>query len=628
MRFTLFSVLLLLLIGLAVFIEVIRGIKHGFSRAAIGLSAVAISAVGALGLSVWLSDLIADELTAPIVDQLTNSMDLIETYLQNMPHLQDVIHAAIDVVMTVLLFVVCFLLLRGILRLVIRFGLAFLWRAEDGDPRDTGSDSSPNTLHTPCYEGQNGSWVRRHDRMLGGIVGGLTGFLVAFILLSPVVGSLTLARDIVDEIPNLGIMVAEDEDEEKDENGDSPEELAATGETGVVPLSRTENGKDEDAENPFDVATMFTDDVIVTVLDATGGRLFFDAMTVSNLDGRTVTLRDEVDASMAVIPDFIEIINILFDNEELTRRQERTVEEFGGKLAESQTMSVLATDFLGGASTAWLYGREFMEIPCPSFGSFVTPVMNQVFNYFAVNYTGANFNPSFVSEDIQTMLQVYLIASQNGLLRSQDAEEMMVCIDEDNVLDRIYQELQKNPRMGYIAGYLTEATMRAMAQTVAAADLPPELQKELMTNLASSLSYVKGMTGAELEEQIDIMSSEAVKYAEQYGFELPESAAELAVSHMINQFKDQPIVTPEMMQQYFDSIGLEAEMGPTGGTTTLPGEIEDFLESLPDTLPVEIPDEIPDINIDEDKFNDWLGDIGYTTEPAWEDNDGQDPTWP
>lgn len=439
MTFTLFSVALLLFIGLAMLIEIVRGMKRGFSRTALGLATVVISAVVAMALAVLLSDVLAESFADPMMEMLMGSVGDLDALMDQMPHLENVLMAAIDMIMTLLLFGTCFIALRILLRIVVRIAFRSLWRVEPCDPREAGSKASPKTLSAPCYEGQNGSWVRRHDCLLGGLTGAVTGFLVAFLLLVPVTGTISFAGDVIDDLWELGLI-------SERENEDVSEEMDAS--DGNVPLANLASTTGGQSTNTTTyISDPFTDDVVVAALDAAGGRVLFNAMTVSNLSGKTVTLREEVDAALEIFPDFIEIINLMFDNEKLTRRQVQTVNEFGGKLAESQTMCVLASDFVGGASGAWLHEREYMGISAPAFGSFVTPIVNQVFAYFATQYSGDEYDPTHVAEDLNTLLQVYLIAADSGVMQQMNAGDMMICLDEGNVLDRIYSELRSNPRM-------------------------------------------------------------------------------------------------------------------------------------------------------------------------------------
>ena len=62
MSFTMFSAALLAVVGAGVFAEAVRGLRRGLARTAVTLASVVFSALTAIPLAVWLSDLLCKRL--------------------------------------------------------------------------------------------------------------------------------------------------------------------------------------------------------------------------------------------------------------------------------------------------------------------------------------------------------------------------------------------------------------------------------------------------------------------------------------------------------------------------------------------------------------------------------------
>ena len=126
MSFTLLSLVFLGIALLGVFIEVRRGLRRGFVYAAVGLSTVLVSALGAVALALWLSDKPA-ELAAELIARLVPSL---ETFEKTFPHVTAILTAVAAALVTPFLFVGFFIVLRLILRIVA----SIILRAKGYDP--------------------------------------------------------------------------------------------------------------------------------------------------------------------------------------------------------------------------------------------------------------------------------------------------------------------------------------------------------------------------------------------------------------------------------------------------------------------------------------------------------------
>ena len=506
MSFTLLSLVLLGIALLGVFIEVRRGLRRGFVYAAVGLSTVLVSAVGAVALALWLSDQPA-ELVATLLE---NAVPALETFEKTFPHVTDILVAVADALVTPFLFVGFFLALRLILRIVA----SILLRAkgyDPDDPRYMGTPRRPAALRAPTYEAPDAPWHRRHDRLLGGLAGGLCGFLAALCILSPVLGMLSTSRTLLRGLRSMKVSL-----------------------NAMLP-----------AETLSDVE-YYVNDSGAAILSASGGDLIFDATAVTELDGTPLTLRREVKTCMDVCYDFSRVIKVITNPGAATDEQKEIIYGLGDRMEESAFTRVLAADFLNSASAAWLEGETFIGIKRPVFGDLLDPILTA-----ALEVCGQS-TPECAGRDITTLLRIYLIIVDSGLTTNPDRDSLMAALDEGGVMDKIYAELRKNPCMRPVEQELNNVALRIMAETIDWANFAPDTYRDLMDNLSEAMNLVNGMEGASFEERVESMTEYTLHYAEKYGVELPEGMAKMAATAMVEQLSGDGTLSADQLEEFFN----------------------------------------------------------------------------
>lgn len=505
MSFTLLSIVLLLAVALAVFIEVRRGLRRGFVRTAVNLSAVLVSALGAVGLSVWISNLLA-KMCAEILDLYLP----LESFSEMFPHVNDILVAVTDALLTPILFVVFFILLRLILRITVSI-LFRVWRYDPDDPRYMATPKRPSSLLSPTYEAPDAPWHRRHDRLLSGITGGFCGFLAALFLLSPVLGTLSTAGTLLSGLKRMNVSISQ-----------------------AIPA-------DELSEIEY-----YIYDGGAAILNAAGGELVFDAVAITELNDRPLSLRREVEACMEVCYDFSRVFKVVTKLDQATDEQKKIIRGLGNRISDSEFTRLLAADFLNSAANAWLEGEAFLKIQRPDLGEILNPLMDKAL------LVCAEATPECVGRDITTVLNIYLIAVESGLTGNPDREDLMATLDDGGVLDLIYAELLKNPCMAHLAAELSNTALRIMAEAIDWADFSSDVYKDLMGNLSEAMNLVNGMEGATFAEQVDSMTRYTMHYAEQYGVELPESMAKMAATAMVEQLAGNGNLTADHLEEFFN----------------------------------------------------------------------------
>lgn len=506
MSFTLLSLVFLGAVLLGVFIEVRRGLRRGFVHAAVGLITVLVSALGAIPLALWLSDKPAEKAT----ELIARSIPALETLQETFPHVEAILTAVADALVTPFLFVAFFVVLRLILRIVASAVLRSKGYDPD-DPRYMGTPRRPAALHAPSYEAPDAPWHRRHDRLMGGLAGGLCGLLAALCMLSPLLGMLSTSRTLLRGLESMNVSLNK-----------------------VIPA------------DVVDSVEPVVYDSGSAILSAMGGDLIFDASAVTELEGIPLSLRREVVTCMEVCKDFSRVIKVVTKPDQATDEQKRILYNLGDRLGDSAFTRVLAADFLNSASSAWRDDKAFIGIQRPSFGEFLDPLLNA-----ALEVCGES-TPDCAGRDITTLLRVYLIITDSGLTQNPDRDSLMAALDEGGVLDEIYAELRKNPCMKPVEEELSNVALRIMAEAIDWADISSDVYRDLMGNLSEAMNLVNGMEGATFAEQVESMTQYTLHYAEQYGVELPESMAKMAATAMVEQLAGNGNLTADHLEEFFN----------------------------------------------------------------------------
>ncbi len=503
MTFTLFSVILLICVLIGAVIEALRGMKRGFARTMIGVAVALTAAIGGAVLAGLLSNPPARRLTGFVMDRVP----ALASFNDKLPHAEDVAYLVVDCLLTAVLFIPVFLLLRLILRCIAS---VLCRRLEQSIPAE--ADFGGEAFFDPRYEGKDIPWHRKHDRLLGGVTGGVLGFLVAVLLLSPVLGLLSSFNILLDNFDRLKVKVAS------------------------VP----------NYESTMEVLDPYINDGMAALLSGMGGNLFFDAVARSSMEGENVALRREIEHDLDVIATLFPVLQVLPKIHEATPEEREVIENIGDSMGSTPVLRRLSADFLATASEAWLNGKSYLSIKRPRCGELIDPVVDKALQVCR------NTTPEHVGADMTTIINIYLIAADAGLIGDPDTENLLEIIDKDNTIDKIYAELQKNPRMAHLCQEVTRTAMKLMATSIDWAGISNKDYGDLMSNLSEALNLVNGMKDASLDEQLGTLTDYTLHYANQYGVEMPGSIAQMAASTLLEQFGGSDRITADMLEDYLN----------------------------------------------------------------------------
>ena len=499
MSFTILSAALLLFLGAVIFKNALNGYRRGLALSAISLSAVVFSALVAIPLALWLSDYPSRLLAR----YLPYWIPALKGVLNQYSSVEKLIPACIDVLLSPILFVIFY----GLIRIVICTPMENILRRCLTTRADEAGD--------PIYEGRNTPWHRRHTRILGSITGAVSGFVISLVLLSPLLGLLSVADTVVDV-------------------------------TDTIRLKWSAYGLDNDQ---VELVHAVVGDPVATVLTASGGGILYDATTITYLhdgQGGRVSLRDEVRACSAMTVDLMSARNVVKDMSSLSDEDKAILSRLGSRIESSQVMSLVAADLVNQVADAWLDGRSFMKISLPAFNDHLEPLVEGALEVCARS------TDACVGRDISTLVDVCLIASDSGLMKKQIGyTQLAACLDQGGVLDMIYDEIQANPCMTPLVGKMTDVAVHMMASAIEDAGFEKSELKELMTELSDAMNRVNRM-GLSNTERVAHMKEYTQYYTEMYGIRMPGALAEMASVAFIEKMGDSKI-TADSLYSLFDA---------------------------------------------------------------------------
>ena len=496
MSFTLYSVAILLVLATAILIDVMKGIKKGFLKMAVKLGVVLGSILVALPIS-----LVAGDLPAKLVTDAVMNIGIIQRYAKNITGLEELVTAYVDALISPILFVILFFVIRAILSLIVSLVCKKILK---------------DSRHDAGYETKEDAWYRRHDKLYGALTGAVIGFIVTVCLLMPITGTLRAASSVIDCTKASGVNLAK---------------------MGIPEKQTTE-------------FQAFASDAPSMILYACGGDLLYRATASFELEGERYALIRELDVIGDTAEDIKAMLNIFSSKkDQFTDEDKQSVESLKEAIKSSGTVKFVSAGFLSEASKTWLKGGKYLGIGRPTFGKVIDPMISEIL------LVCKDTDSSTVPADVSTLLNIYVIATEHGMIRNPDYEKLVGKMGHDTLMDDICNELKANPRMAYIADMLTGVVVRTVSSAINLSGVRGPEYEKLLVNLADSLNSLKGASN---EVKVSYMTNYIVDYADEYGVELPENMATVTAQYMVEEIDSESgEVDSEHIREFLDRHSVD-----------------------------------------------------------------------
>lgn len=515
------------------------GLSRGFGKTVLRLITVAISAVAAFFVVLWLYDFVdgwfaGKTLTEIIVSIWPGYTSATEAGVQQIIASFDAVTAERLVMMVTAIvaapsiFLAIFYLLK-----LLTFVIYAIFAGILGFVK-----SERNVFST----------------IFGGVVGAAQGVLIASVALLPTAGFLGLAADMRAELTSR----------------DKPEDTVAMIE---------------------EVYVTYLDEVInsetVGILRTYGGDFVFEKMSTVTIDGDVVDMREETKSLAEICIDGMPLTNE-FNWMQPTEIQKEALRAILADLDGDQFHASIIAGLLRGVSNAICTEAFPLELDEPFLG-------------FAMQFI-ATFTTSSadnISEDLSTFLEVYFTLSDANVLAAfdpatsegLDPTELLIATDENGntVINNVITLLNDNPRTRPIVTALTKFSLQLMMDNFPTVEGLPEdvdieeVYEDVKAGVNDLLSTVNNPDATPEEKKADVATSLDTTLKEN-NIALDQEIVDSIADHVVENFEGVEELTDEdinnALLQFYDAYAKSQNGGEPEIPDDLPDNLDDILGGL------------------------------------------------
>ena len=477
MSFTVFSVAVLLIFLIAAAIEIYRGRQRGFFKTLISLGSMLVSLI----ISLMLSPVLSEVIVRPIFGGLVRRLNVYKNLLKQFSSLDPFIEALACILVSTLVFVLLFFVLRGVLGAI----MASVYRR----------NMKPSE-EDPGYGREKDSFCARNDKLLGSITGAVSAVLITMVVTSPLMGLLDIAGQtmVVAEKANKNIWV----------------------QTGI-------------GEENINQLKEYTMDVPGNIFYRFGGEYIYHAAASTDLYGQRVYAMDELETIGNAVKDFGYVYSVIKAPEKSHSGYIQYIESVGQHVADLNICHGVLAEFLSKGASAWIEGKTYMRIAKPEMNDVIEPAFDEVLKVCA------NTNETNVKENVSTLLNIYAIILNSGIMKinANDPSEVLACVEKSDLISKLNTELAKNPNTSHIT--VSSIAMKVLANQINELTLDKDKYSALLKNMTEAINSVQTRGYGSMGEQVTVLTSYAKKYIADYGITIPDVIARSTAEELLTK---------------------------------------------------------------------------------------------
>ena len=444
-------------------------------------------------LSAVFSTFISNWLSFIIEDNLNNAvtnLDAVIALENGFGNLHKLTNVLCEAIGAVVIYIPVFFLLFGLFSLIVK-----IVYHKSVPERDGGK-----------YDKSNAAYHEKQDKNLGAVIGAVSGVLITLTVFMPISGIFKTGERLID----------------------------------VLSKFSDENTLASDEDDDFN---RYADDLMLNVVYSFGGRSLFDMTAVMNGSEISATLRDEIDYLDALDDDvFIKIA------EQISRSDKKTFAEVVERSEESVLFEAIAYSVMTNASLSWSEGRDYMGITNP-FGSY-----SAAFNRFTRDllWVCAVSSPDNFIDNMKTLANVVeIIEEAEDELGGTLYKEQIDALASGDVLDRVRNELEKNPNMKSLVSSVDRIVISILSEEIMSSDKYSEFKrKQLFKNLADAINFTNDLP---VEVRIDKVNEYVNKAFTKYNMYLPSGVDRELSETLVRELSYYGNVSQELIRYFFVS---------------------------------------------------------------------------
>jgi hypothetical protein len=433
--------------------------------------------------------------------RITPLYELYKPWIDAFDSLEELACAVLALILNIISFVVFFFLCRAIINGVFTFFYKVLQKKNKDDMN---------------YVRQENAFLYRHDKLMGGIVGAISAVLVTMTLISPIMGTL----ELVDKTCAVVDGVGED------------------------PWEKMRLKKSE-----IDLVRRYYYDIPGSVLYHMGGKYIFRAATCTIMYDQRVSLFEELDSVANVAAKAVDAYGVMAAPEKADSDDAEKISALGESLVEVKMTRGLVADLLSFGAKTWREGGEIISIPKPNMPQLIQKPFDEIL------LACEDSNKDSIKYNILTLFNICALVIETDLIHIDisDYNAAIRFLNETRLIDRVNEELSRNPYMNHIR--VTSITMSAIAQQLNSDLLTPEQYDELSGGLADMINQINGMNYNGVDEKAEVLKDSAKKYitdAMGEDVEIPEEVIEAVSVELLQELEGKENVTAEDIKDIFD----------------------------------------------------------------------------
>lgn len=492
MTVTLFSGVVLAVFAIVIAWQVHKGHKCGLVDALIHLAVLVGSLFGSIAISRLWAKSLSEALTDVVAE--TEFYRVLSTWISSVDVL---IGLAMQMIFGFLLYLPVFFLLTGVAKLILRI------------IRRYNRKKHPET-DAQSYTDENAPDYLKNTHRAGAWVGALSGIVLSIVLLTPIVGFITVADHTVTFCEKYGIVMETDRKTAKELHG-------------------------------------YSQDIACRVIRCCGADMIVNLTTQAELDGQKTTLYREMETVNRFDLELLQ--NTLLRMDSLTERDLRALDEQLESIDDSLLLKAMAAETLSSAASSWSQGGAFMGMPRPNFGNakLFDPVIKGILS--VCQHTTMDT----VVSDLRALLDMAHYFCQ---MKPMIAAGNYTAVLQELASGGIGQQFQTDIYQNLTAELMDEA-MRSLALRSLLIEIEnrgkysAQMYQDLAQQLATSINSIQNSPQS---VQNATMNAHVKKYFRTMGVTLPGAVSEELSEKILNQFSGKGEVDAEMVKAHFEEM--------------------------------------------------------------------------
>lgn len=188
----------------------------------------------------------------------------------------------------------------------------------------------------------------------------------------------------------------------------------------------------------------FTHNAAISVSNAVGGKLMFNALTTFTVNGEKITLYNEAELMCGVA----EVALGVYDEGKSPEEKADALDGIMPLFDRSSVIPIIVSEFLSGASKAWEKGETFCGISNPV--GEANPMSNAIVDAVALF---KDSTPETVREDISTVIKLASVLVKNDVIGNMP-EDPMDLLKNRTLVSDLFFEIFENARLKVLVNSL------------------------------------------------------------------------------------------------------------------------------------------------------------------------------